>query len=87
MELSDLIQENQARRFADLERRNKVAKGPTGDFEGTVTGYWVKIDDNAGGVVEYSGKEYTTKILGWTSIAVGAPVQLTSANGIYYSNW
>ena len=87
MDLEELKGLNVANRIADLERRVKASKGPQPDFEGTVTGYWVKIDSNYGGVVEYNGKEYITKALGWTSITPGTPVTLTGANGIYYSNW
>lgn len=87
MELDQIKQINVANRINELERRQKVAKGPEGDFEGTVTGYWVKLDQNAGGVVEYNGKKYVTKPLGWTSIKRGTPVKLTSAGGVYYSNW
>ena len=87
MNLEELKGLNVANRVVDLERRVKAAKGPQPDFEATVTGYWVKIDSNYGGVVEYNGKQYVTKILGWTSIRPGTPVTLTGAGGIYYSSW
>lgn len=87
MDLQVLKNISQTNRVADLERRIESAKGPRPDFEGTVTGYWIKIDQNYGGVVEYNGKQYVTKILGWTSISPGTPVALTGASGIYYSSW
>jgi len=87
MDLDSLKTMNVANRLAELERRIEVAKGPIPDFQGTVTGFWVKIDSNYGGVVEYNGKQYVTKMLGWTSIKPGTPVALTGASGIYYSSW
>lgn len=87
MNLEELRYINQANRLAELERRVEVSRGPRPDFEGTVTGFWVKIDQNYGGVVEYNGKQYVTKPLGWTSIRAGTPVALTGASGIYYSSW
>lgn len=87
MTIEEVASINTANRLVELDRRTRVAKGPEGDFDGTVTGYWVKIDQNGGGVVDYNGKRYVTKPLGWTSIRPGTPVKLTSASGIYYSNW
>lgn len=87
MEIEELKSINVSNRLAELERRIRVAKGPVADFEGSVTGYWVKLDQNAGGVVEYNGKRYVTKPIGWTSIRPGTPVELTAAGGIYYSKW
>jgi len=74
-------------RIEELERRVKITNGPISDFEGSVTANWVKLDQNAGGVVEYRGKEYVTKTIGWTSIDPGTPVKVTAAGGIYYSEW
>lgn len=87
MDINQLKNINIAIRLNELERRARVNRGPEGDFVGTVTGYWVRLDQNAGGVVEYNGKEYVSKPLGWTTIRPGTPVTLTSAGGIYYSNW
>ena len=87
MDLFELKDVNIANRIEELGRRIEVAKGPVPDFQGTVTGFWVKIDSNYGGVVEYNGKQYVTKMLGWTTIRPGTPVALTGAGGIYYSSW
>ena len=87
IDINSLKAINISNRIGEIERREQSAKGPVADFEGSVTGYWIKLDDNAGGVVEYNGKEYVTKPLGWTSILPGTPVKLTSASGIYYSQW
>ena len=87
MDLDQIKELNVVNRVNELERRVRVARGPEGDFDGTVTGYWVKLDQNSGGVVEYNGKRYVTKPLGWTAIRPGTPVRLSSASGIYYSNW
>lgn len=87
MDIDQLKEVNVAVRLEELERRIRVSRGPESDFTGTVTGYWVRLDQNAGGVVEYNGKEYISKPLGWTTIKPGTPVALTAAGGIYYSNW
>ena len=52
MDLFELKDINVANRIEELGRRIEVAKGPVPDFQGTVTGFWVKIDSNYGGVVE-----------------------------------
>ncbi len=57
------------------------------DFEGTVTGTWVRLDDSGAGVVLYKGKEYTTVRLGITTLFKGSTVQLSYVKGTYYSNW
>lgn len=83
----DLIQALfDAKRFQEIEDRES---GPAvkGDFEGSVAGQWVKLSDNGAGVVSYNKKEYTTRPLGFTSVAPGTSVQLTHANGVYYSAW
>lgn len=87
MDIESLKAVNNAIRVDELERRIRDSRGPRGDFEGTVTAYWKRLDDNAAGIVDYNGKEYTTKPLGWTSIVPGTPVTLTSAGGIYYTSW
>ena len=73
-------------RTLEIERR---AKGVVieGDFEGNVTGYWVRLDENAAGIVSYNQKEYKTKALGFTSLPAGTEVELSHANGVYYSKF
>lgn len=58
-----------------------------GDFKGSVTGKWVQLAPNGSGVVEYNSKLYYTKPIGFTSIPAGTAVELTFANGVYYSKW
>lgn len=58
-----------------------------GDFEGNVTGYWVKLDQNGAGVVSYNQKNYVTKPIGFTSLPAGTEVELSHANGVYYSKF
>ena len=58
-----------------------------GDFAGSVTASWVEIDEDGAGFVEYNGKTYKTKRLGFTSIPTGTTVELSYARGIYYSTW
>lgn len=59
----------------------------SGDFEGSVTGYWVKLGDRGEGIVRYNNKEYITKPIGFISIPGGTEVELSFANGIYYSKF
>jgi len=85
-----IIEEVQAILAADrislLERRvdQELIKG---DFEGSVTGSWVKLREDGAGIVRYNGKEYVTKPLGFVSISKGASVLLSHANGVYFSSW
>jgi hypothetical protein len=58
-----------------------------GDFEGSVTGYWVKMDTTGSGVVSYRYKEYICEPIGFVSLPKGTPVELTFANGIYYAKF
>lgn len=84
--VNSLVQASLAERILQLERR---AKGNVieGDFEGNVTGYWVKLDNNGGGVVSYNKKKYITKPIGFTSLPQGTEVELSHANGVYYSKF
>ena len=84
--LNDLLQLSQANRFMDLERLDKKVM-VEGDFEGSVTGYWVKLGERGEGVVTYNNKRYVTKPIGFVSIPTGAEVELSFANGIYYSKF
>ena len=87
MALIDDIQQIQAAdRVADVERRF-TQKGVKGDFEGSVTGYWVRLREDGAGVVSYNNKQYVTKPIGFTSLPSGQAVELSHANGVYYSSW
>ena len=84
--LNQLVQQSDVNRMLQLER---LEKGVIleGDFEGSVTGYWVKLDLNGAGIVSYAQKEYVTKPIGFTSLPAGSEVELSHANGIYYSKF
>lgn len=85
--LVDLLLEiHQANRVVDLERIASASK-VEGDFVGSVTGYWVRLDSDGTGIVKYNSKEYKTVILGIASIPVGTAVELSHADGIYYSKF
>ena len=58
-----------------------------GDFSGSVTGVWVKLGDSGEGIVKYKSKSYATQPIGFTSIPKGTEVELSYANGIYYSKF
>ncbi len=58
-----------------------------GDFSGSVTGTWIKLGDSGEGVVKYKSKTYATQPIGFTSIPKGTEVELSYANGIYYSKF
>ena len=86
----DLIKEtlkaSATARVIELERRESGSK-PQGDFEGSVTGYWDRLDDTGVGIVEHKGKNYKTKPIGFLSVPKGTEVELTYANGIYYAKF
>ena len=84
--LEDLIELSNTYRVLDLERlsSSELIKG---DFNGSVTGKWVKLDSTGAGIVEYNSKLYTTKPIGFTSIPKGTAVELSYAQGVYYSKW
>ena len=75
-----------ANRFIDLELR---ASDITiqGDFVGSVAASWVRLGDSGEGVVSYNGKSYNTKPIGFISLPPGADVELSFANGVYYSKF
>ena len=58
-----------------------------GDFEGSVTAYWQTLDKYGAGLVLYKGKLYPTKPIGFLSLSKGTEVELSFANGIYYSKF
>ena len=70
-------------KLQDLEE-NIVVKG---DFEGSVTGYWKELAESGAGIVIYNKKEYVTKPIGFTSLPPGSEVELSHANGTYYSKF
>ena len=84
--LTTLVEINNAERLESLNRRLDDTIIP-GDFEGSVTGIWVKFADNGGGLVRYNNKEYMTKPLGNASIPPGTEVELSHANGVYFSKF
>ena len=89
MSLLDQLMDRSRMDRLDLLRELQENAGMIkGDFEGSVTGHWVKLDAATGaGIVSYRQKEYATKALGLTSLRPGAEVELTHANGIYYSKF
>ena len=84
--LDDLRQISEANRVIDIERRQSNA-GIEGDFEGSVTAHWVRYDSQGSGIVTYNNKQYVTKPLGNHSIPAGTEVELSHADGIYYSKF
>lgn len=84
--LDDLLQASTANRLVDLERLGS-SQLIEGDFEGSVTGRWVKIDASGAGIVEYNSKKYTTEPIGFTSLPAGTAVEMSFAKGVYYSKW
>ena len=84
--LETLKQFSEALRVVELERlaSEELIEG---DFKGSVTGKWVQLAPNGSGVVEYNSKMYYTKPIGFTSIPKGTAVEMTYANGVYYSKW
>lgn len=84
--LNSVIAASTASRVADLDRLSKK-QIVQGDFEGSVTGQWIRLDTTGAGIVSYNGKEYVTKPIGFTSIEKGHAVELSFARGIYYSKW
>ena len=75
-----------ANRLVDLEFRASDTS-IAGDFVGSVTGSWVLLGESGEGIVAYNDKQYVTKPLGLSSIREGAEVELSFANGVYYSKF
>ena len=84
--LNSLIQVSNAQRIAELEMRDE-GYSIKGDFDGSVVGYWVRLEQNGGGTVSYNNKHYLTKPIGFTSLPAGAEVELSHANGVYFSKF
>lgn len=84
--LDRLKELSNSNRFFDLEdRANGVVL--KGDFEGSVTAYWVKLGPKGEGIVSYNNKQYITNPIGFVSIPAGTEVELSYANGMYYSSF
>lgn len=58
-----------------------------GDFTGSVSASWVRLDESGAGIVLYKGKEYKTKMIGITAIPKGTRVELSYAKGLYFSKY
>ena len=58
-----------------------------GDFEGSVTASWVKLREDGAGMCSYNGKVYATRPLGYVAIRAGQKVEMSFADGIYYSRF
>lgn len=87
MSLSNtLTQISFADRMVELDRRSSDIT-IAGDFVGSVTGFWVRLGESGEGVVKYNNKEYITSPIGFISIPGGSEVELSYANGIYYSKF
>ena len=87
MALIDELKEiSMAERIADVERRDKGYL-IEGDFEGSVTGYWVKLDESGAGIVTFNNKEYVTETIGFVSVPKGTAVELSFADGTYFSKY
>ena len=84
--IDDTIKSSLAARVIELERREE-GSAPTGDFEGSVTGYWQELDSNGVGIVQHKGKGYKTRPIGFASLPKGTEVELTYAKGVYYSKF
>jgi len=84
--LDEVLQMSSANRLVDLERLDSK-QVIEGDFEGSVTGRWVKLDATGAGIVEYNSKQYVTKPIGFTSVPAGTAVEMSFAKGVYYSKW
>lgn len=84
--LQNTVKANTAERVTELERREDGARAK-GDFEGSVTGYWQRLDQTGVGKVLYKGKLYSVKPIGFLSVPKGTEVELSHANGIYYAKF
>ena len=82
----DLRALSTANRFVDLEFRASETS-VAGDFVGSVTASWVLLGEYGEGIVTYNNKRYVTKSLGRSSIPAGTEVELSFANGVYYSKF
>ena len=86
MTIADLQNRSTANRLVRLRDRAEGVLIP-GDFTGSVTGAWVKLGSRGEGLVKYKAKTYATQPIGFTSIPKGTEVELSYANGVYYSKF
>lgn len=84
--LTSLTQISSANRIVDLEFRNSDTT-IVGDFVGSVTGTWVRLGESGEGIVSYNNKNYVTVPIGFISIPKGTELELSYANGVYYSKF
>jgi hypothetical protein len=84
--LANTMNTNTTARIIELERRAEGSR-PKGEFEGSVTGYWIELDNNGVGIVDYQGKRFKTRPIGFVSAPKGTEIELTYANGVYYSKF
>ena len=86
MIFQELQRRSTANRIVSLQQRasDVIIQG---DFSGSVTGAWIKLGDSGEGLVKYKSKTYATQPIGFTSIPKGTEVELSYANGIYYSKF
>lgn len=84
--LNAAMQEHQARRMLEMERRSEGAE-VRGDFEGSVKASWVRLDQGGAGIALYRGKEYKVRSVGFTSLPKGSIVELSYAKGVYFANF
>ena len=82
-QLLELSTANRLVRTEELESGSDIA----GDFQQNVTGQWLRLDGTGAGIVLYNQKEYVTVPLGFTSIPEGTKVEMSFANGTYYSKF
>lgn len=86
MLLNKLEAIHSANRLVDVELRSSDTS-ISGDFVGSVTASWVLLGPFGEGIVKYNNKQYATKVLGRASIPTGTEVELSFANGVYYSKF
>ena len=87
MDLINSLKEiSTAERIADVERRDKGYL-IEGDFDGSVTGYWVRLDESGAGIVTFNNKEYVTETIGFVSVPKGTAIELSFADGTYFSKY
>lgn len=84
--LDKTLKSNLESRIIELERREEGAR-PSGEFKGSVTGYWQSLNHMGVGLVEYKGRTFKTRPIGFMSLPKGTEVELTFANGVYYSKF
>lgn len=84
--VDDLMAISDAERIIDVERREK-GFFVEGDFEGSVTGTWVRLDESGAGIVKFNNKEYVTETIGFVSVPKGTSVELSFADGTYFSKY